>query len=47
MLLKSDQFDLDPHIHTVVSGHSWSTLGEYIDQAALIGLKGICLCEHS
>lgn len=47
MTYTSRQFDLDPHIHTVVSGHSWSTLGECADRAIEIGLKGICLCEHS
>lgn len=47
MIYKSSQFDVDPHIHTVVSGHSWSTLGECADRAIEVGLKGICLTEHS
>lgn len=40
------QFEVDPHIHTVVSGHSWSTLNDYVQQALLNGMKGFCIAEH-
>jgi len=46
MTYTSRGFEVDPHIHTAVSGHSWSTLGEYAAQAAEIGLKGFCITEH-
>lgn len=38
--------EVDPHIHTVVSGHSWSTLNDYTEQALKTGMKGFCLTEH-
>lgn len=39
-------FEVDPHIHTVVSGHSWSTLSDYVEHALLTGMKGFCITEH-
>lgn len=38
--------EVDPHIHTVISGHSWSTLNDYAEQAIRTGMKGFCLTEH-
>lgn len=34
-------------MHTVLSGHAWSTLRENILQAVEVGLKGFCVTEHS
>lgn len=38
---------IDTHVHTVLSGHAWSTLRENILQAVKVELKGFCLTEHS
>jgi putative hydrolase len=46
MNLSELQFEIDPHIHTTVSGHSWSTLTDYVSQANRIGMKGFCITEH-
>jgi putative hydrolase len=46
MKLSGIQFEIDTHIHTIVSGHSWSSLTDYIYQAKRIGMKGFCLTEH-
>lgn len=36
----------DLHVHTVSSGHAYSTLEEYIKQAKKIGLKAIGITDH-
>jgi putative hydrolase len=36
----------DLHIHTVASGHAYSTIEEYIARAKEIGLKGIAITDH-
>jgi len=41
------RIEVDTHVHSVLSGHAWSTLRENITQAKLAGLKGICITEHS
>lgn len=46
MKLAGLQFEIDSHIHTIVSGHSWSSLTDYIAQAQRIGMKGFCVTEH-
>jgi len=46
MKFSGHQFEIDPHIHTIVSGHSWSTLTDYVTQAIRTGMKGFCLTEH-
>ena len=46
MKLAPLQFEIDTHIHTVVSGHSWSSLTDYTTQAQRLGMKGFCLTEH-
>jgi putative hydrolase len=38
---------IDTHVHSVLSGHAWSTLRENILQAGKVGLKGFCITEHS
>lgn len=37
---------VDPHTHTVVSGHAWSTLTENCAAAAEYGLSAICMTDH-
>lgn len=44
--LVKQQIEIDTHTHTVISGHAWSTLTENCQQAARIGMKGLCLTEH-
>lgn len=36
----------DLHVHTVSSGHAYSTVEEYAAQAKKIGLKGIGITDH-
>lgn len=36
----------DLHVHTVSSGHAYSTIGEYAARAKKIGLKGIAITDH-
>jgi putative hydrolase len=36
----------DLHIHTVASGHAYSTIEEYVDRAKKIGLKAIGITDH-
>ncbi len=40
------QPQVDTHTHTVISGHSWSTLSENVHAAKARGLTGFCLTEH-
>lgn len=39
--------ELDTHVHTIASGHSWSSFGECVEQAKSLGHRGICITEHS
>lgn len=39
--------EVDTHTHSVLSGHAWSTVRENLTRARAIGLKGICITEHS
>lgn len=36
----------DLHIHTIASGHAYSTIEEYVAQAKKIGLKAIAITDH-
>lgn len=36
----------DFHIHTIASGHAYSTIQEYAEQAKKIGLKYIAMTDH-
>jgi len=36
----------DLHVHTISSGHAYSTLEEYVAQANKIGLKAFAVAEH-
>lgn len=36
----------DLHLHTVASGHAYSTLEEYVRQAKKIGLKAFAMTDH-
>lgn len=38
---------VDPHVHTISSGHAYSTINEYVSQAKKIGLKAIAITDHS
>jgi putative hydrolase len=38
---------LDAHLHTVSSGHAFSTVKEYAEQAAKIGLSLIAITDHT
>lgn len=40
------QPQIDTHTHTIISGHSWSTLEENVSAAAQKKLRGICMTEH-
>lgn len=37
---------VDLHVHSISSGHAYSTLMEYVEQAKKIGLKGFALTDH-
>ncbi|MPM30483.1 putative phosphatase YcdX [bioreactor metagenome] len=39
--------EVDTHTHSVLSGHAWSTVRENLAQAKSIGLRGLCITEHS
>lgn len=41
------QILLDTHIHTISSGHAYSTVKEYIDEAIKKGLQLICITDHA
>ncbi|HVN67979.1 MAG TPA: phosphatase [Candidatus Sulfotelmatobacter sp.] len=36
----------DLHVHTISSGHAYSTLEEYVAQAKKIGLPGLAITDH-
>jgi len=36
----------DLHIHTIASGHAYSTIEEYVSRAKEIGLKAIAITDH-
>jgi len=36
----------DLHVHTIASGHAYSTIEEYVAQAKKIGLKAFAVAEH-
>jgi len=38
---------LDAHLHTISSGHAFSTVKEYAEQAAKVGLSLIAITDHS
>jgi len=37
---------IDTHVHTVSSGHAYSTLSDYVEEAKLKGLKMFALTDH-
>ena len=41
------KYCLDTHIHTMASGHAYSTLLEYVDRAKKIGLELIGITDHA
>lgn len=36
----------DLHLHTISSGHAYSTVAEYVNQAKRIGIKAIAITDH-
>lgn len=46
MSLRNRIIKVDPHTHTTMSGHAWSTLDENCRAAAARGLAGICVTDH-
>lgn len=40
------KFVADLHVHTVSSGHAYSTLEEYVRQAKKIGLQALAMTDH-
>lgn len=40
------KFEIDCHCHTVASGHAYSTIKEYAEEAAENGLKLIAITDH-
>jgi putative hydrolase len=40
------KFVADLHVHTVSSGHAYSTIEEYVAQAKKIGLKAFAITDH-
>ena len=41
------RFTVDVHAHTVSSGHAYSTIKEYVDEAAQKGLELIAITDHA
>ena len=40
------RYSIDLHMHTVMSGHAYSTMKEYIDEAKRRGLTTIAITDH-
>lgn len=38
---------VDPHVHTIASGHAYSTLNDYIEEAKKTGLEMFALTDHA
>ncbi len=38
---------VDPHVHTIASGHAYSTLNDYIEEAKSIGLEMFAMTDHA
>ena len=38
---------VDPHVHTISSGHAYSTLNDYIEEAKLKGMEMFALTDHA
>lgn len=45
-LVNMYQVKVDPHTHTIYSGHAFSTVGENAAEAARLGLEGIGMTDH-
>ena len=44
--IKDMKLVADLHVHTISSGHAYSTLEEYVAQAKKIGLEGFAITDH-
>lgn len=40
------QYKLDGHVHSIASGHAYSTLNEIVDAARARGISTVCMLEH-
>lgn len=40
------KYIIDTHVHTVSSGHAYSTLSDYVEQAKTIGLEMFAITDH-
>jgi len=40
------KYIVDTHVHTVSSGHAYSTLSDYVEQAKKIGLEMFAITDH-
>ena len=38
---------VDPHVHTIASGHAYSTLNDYIEEAKIKGLEMFAMTDHA
>lgn len=41
-----NDYKIDTHVHTIVSGHAYNTMDEMIDKAIEKGLDVLCITEH-
>lgn len=41
------QIEVETHAHTVATTHAYSTVAELCNQAAAVGLKGLCITDHA
>lgn len=40
------KYIIDTHVHTISSGHAYSTLSDYVEQAKSIGLEMFAITDH-
>lgn len=38
---------VDPHVHSIASGHAYSTLNDYLEEAKKIGLEMFAMTDHA
>ncbi len=41
------KYIVDTHVHTISSGHAYSTLSDYVEEAKIKGLKMFALTDHA
>ena len=40
------KLEVDTHVHTIASGHGYSTIAEIVSEAEKKGLKGVAIADH-